>query len=85
MSINDNPKQAPGAPPISQLRPASCPTCPPDLLWDFHCTAKRLPLGYYEVAIEGLNTGERRTSIGYHPLWELIRLLGTTTDRRHER
>lgn len=45
-------------------------------LWDFTCRAERLENGYYRVTLTGNVTGERRESVGYHPLWELIRLIG---------
>lgn len=47
------------------------------LLWDFRCRAVRLPSGYYRVTIVGTQTGTTRIRVGYHPLWELIRLIGT--------
>lgn len=45
-------------------------------LWDFTCTAERLESGQFRVVVTGTTTGERREGVGWHPLWELIRLLG---------
>jgi hypothetical protein len=45
-------------------------------LWDFSVQAELRDDGQYRVVIVGNRTGERRESVGYHPLWELIRLLG---------
>lgn len=44
-------------------------------LWSFHCSAERLPSGDYRVCIVS-DSGVRRESVGYHALWELIRLIG---------
>lgn len=61
--------------------PAALTTQPaeaqPDLLWSFNCRAERMDGGKYLVTITGERSGTVRTRIGYHPLWELIRLLAT--------
>jgi len=44
-------------------------------LWDFRVQAGRLPNGRYRVTITSAS-GTVLTSEGYHPLWELIRMLG---------
>ena len=46
------------------------------LLWDFKCTATRTSDGLYHVEITDGLSGESRMAIGFHPLCELIRLLG---------
>ena len=45
-------------------------------LWDFHCTAERLPDGRYRVRVSSAS-GKHIERTGFHPLWELIRILGT--------
>lgn len=51
------------------------------LLWDFRCTCRQTDDGKYRVRLTGRLTGEVRESIGAHPIWELIRLLGLTDVR----
>ena len=51
-------------------------------LWDFTVRADKRDDGRYRVVIIGNRTGERRESVGYHPRWELIRLLGKTAALR---
>lgn len=47
-----------------------------DRLWDFQCVAVRLASGRFRVTIT-TRSGEVRTREGYHPLHELIRLIGS--------
>lgn len=46
-------------------------------LWDFRVRAERLPSGLYRVSIEGSESGVRIVRDGFHPLWTLIRLIGS--------
>jgi len=45
-----------------------------DLLWDFRVEAWREG-NRWRVRLTGTQTGEVRERAGFHPLWELIRLI----------
>lgn len=58
------------------------------MLWDFHCSARRLPNGRYRVIATGSLTGKRIERVGIHAMWELMRILASSDnpiipDRKH--
>ena len=53
-------------------------------LWRFRCEADELPNGTYRVRLVS-DTGIVRERVGYHPLWELIRMLGERGQESDER
>ena len=50
-------------------------TAPNERLWDFRCTAERLPTGAYRVRVVSAS-GRVVERVGFHPLHELIRIVG---------
>lgn len=47
------------------------------LWWDFSVRAALLPDGRFRVRVRGRKSGAEYERIGYHPLWELIRIVGS--------
>lgn len=57
------------------LSPAPAPAPASRVLWAFNCRAERMDDGHYRVTLTGSQSKTVRTRTGYHPMWELIRLL----------
>lgn len=55
------------------------------MIWNFNVTAERLDDGRYRVVATGTETGRRIERVGYHPLWELIRIIGSLRKLNEER
>ena len=62
--------------PISHIVAPPPVETPNGVFWNFRVQAVKRSDGKFHVRIVGNITGEVRERVGYHPLWELIRLIG---------